>query len=364
MARFDLRARSMFAALFLCSALAAHANAADSRVLKVASFSGGYAQAQKESIFDVYTEETGIYIELVETDDGISALRPDASGAAPAQVVVLDLQQAKRACADGALTPLTAEEIVTAEKDVSLTDDFIPFGLTPCAIANSVNSQVITYDRTVFSKSPPSSPADFFDLEKYPGKRGLRPDPHAALVLASIAAGSSPENVYKTLESAQGVEAAFRMLKKLEDDVVWWRTGQQAVDYLATKMVVMTTAFHSWVYRARINEGRPLALIWNGQQAELDVWAIPANAGKQSLAANFIRFATDKERLAAQSNLMPYGPARMSAFPLIKDEMREHLPNTPEHGDAIVWKDHEWWAANGHHLEKRFAVWVAKSEAF
>ena len=346
----------------LCAALfAGHAFGAD-RSLKVASFAGGYASAQKQAIFDAYTDETGIDIELIETDDGISAIIPDQEGNAAAHIVALDYQSAQKACKDGKLTRLEASEILVKEKNVTLEEDFVPYGLSDCAIGNSVNSLVLAYDRSKHPQNQPSSPDDFFNLEKFPGKRGLRPDPQAALILASLATGATHENVYKTLESAQGVEAAFRKLKQLDNEIVWWRTGQQAVDYLATNMVVMTTAFHSWVYHARVTEGRPLGLVWNGQQGQLDVWVIPKSAGKQSLAANFIRFATDKDRLAAQSNLIPYGPARMSAFPLIKDEMREHLPNTPEHGDTIVWIDHSWWEKNGTPLEKRFAVWVAKSQ--
>ncbi len=332
------------------------------RSLKVATFAGGYASAQKQAIFDAYTDETGIDIEMVETDDGITAVIPDQNGKAAAHIVVLDYQHARKACEEGKLAHLEASEVLVAEKNVPLTDDFVPNGLSDCSVGNSVNSLVLAYDRSKHPQTHPSTPGDYFNLEKFPGKRGMRPDPHAALILASLATGATHENVYKTLESAQGVEAAFRKLKQVETEIVWWRTGQQAVDYLATNMVTMTTAFHSWVYHARVTEGRPLGLVWTGQQAQIDVWAIPNSAGKQSLAANFIRFATDKDRLAAQSNLIPYGPARMSAFPLIKDEMREHLPNTPEHGDTIVWIDHSWWEKNGTPLEKRFAVWVAKSQ--
>ena len=349
-------------AILLCAALmTAPAYGAD-RSLKVATFAGGYASAQKQAIFDAYTDETGIDIEMIETDDGITAVIPDQNGKAAAHIVVLDYQHARKACEEGKLAHLEASEVLIAEKNVPLTDDFVPNGLSDCSVGNSVNSLVLAYDRSKHPQTHPSTPADYFNLEKFPGKRGMRPDPHAALILASLATGATHENVYKTLESAQGVEAAFRKLKQVETEIVWWRTGQQAVDYLATNMVTMTTAFHSWVYHARVTEGRPLGLVWTGQQAQIDVWAIPKSAGKQSLAANFIRFATDKDRLAAQSNLIPYGPARMSAFPLIKDEMREHLPNTPEHGDTIVWIDHSWWEKNGTPLEKRFAVWVAKSQ--
>ncbi len=356
-----LSGRALVIAL-LCSALNVPAHGAEKPALTIASFAGGFSQAQKQSIFDVYTEESGIDIDVRLHTGGTSAFMADPENKVVPQVVALDLGTAQQACTDGLIIPIEAEEVVRPEKGVTLEEDFVPFGITDCAVANSVNSLVIVFDRTDYPKDPPSSPEDFFDLEKFPGTRGLRPHPHSALVLALLAAGTEPENVYKTLESAQGVETAFRMLRSIERNIVWWRTGQQSVDYLATNIVTMTTAFHSWAYRSRVMDGRPLGLVWNGQQAEVDVWAIPAAAGKQSLAANFIRFASDKERLAAQSNLMPYGPGRRSAFPLINDEMREHLPNTPEHGDAIVWVDHAWWREHGTPLAKRFAVWVAKTD--
>ncbi len=355
-------AACLFPALLLCSAPTATTWAADKPPLKVATFAGGYAKVQKQTLFDVYTEETGIPVEVIEHTDGQAARTRLENGDTAAHVMALDLRTARKACADGLVVPLEAAEIVDAEKDLTLEEDFVPFGISRCGIANGVNSLVIAYDRSVFDAEAPQSPEDFFDLEKFPGQRGLRPEPHGTLVLALLAAGTSPENIYKTLESAQGVETAFHMLKQLEGHIVWWQSGQQATDFLATKAVTMTTAFQSWVYHARVSDKRPFGIIWNGQQAYIDVWVIPEGAARRSLAANFISFATSKQRLAAQSNAMPYGPSRQSAFPLINAEMREHLPNVPEHGTQTVWVDHQWWEKFGGLLTKRFAVWVAKTQ--
>lgn len=349
-------------AALLCSALLSQAIAADKTTLTVAGFAGAYSHAQTKSIFNMYTEETGIDVELVQHHGGMSALPSDTDTGPRAHVVNIDLKTAQKACEEGALMPLQAAELVEPEKEVPLTEDFVPNGISRCALANSVNSLVIVFEPKTYEAKAPKSVEDFFDLAAFPGKRGLRPDPHSAIVLATIAAGTPPQNVYETLESAQGVESAFRMLAQIENDIIWWRNGQEATDFLVTNTVAMTTAFHSWAYRARVSDNRQITLIWKGQQADLDVWAIPKGAAKQSLAANFIRFVTGKEQMAAQSNLMPYGPGRRSAFPLINAEMREHLPNTPEHGQDTVWLDHSWWSEHGEPLSKRFAVWLAKTD--
>ena len=53
----------------------------------------------------------------------------------------------------------------------------------------------------------PTTLADFFDTEKFPGKRGLRKSPKANLEMALIADGVAPDEVYATLETDEGVES-------------------------------------------------------------------------------------------------------------------------------------------------------------
>ena len=48
-------------------------------------------------------------------------------------------------------------------------DDFIGLALHECAVANIVWSTIYAYDASVLTDKQPTSMADFFDLEAFPG---------------------------------------------------------------------------------------------------------------------------------------------------------------------------------------------------
>ena len=82
-------------------------------------------------------------------------------------------------------------------------------------------------------------------------------------------------------------------------------------------------------------------------------------------AMRFISFATDPARLAAQAQLIAYGPMRKSALdlvgkhPVIDVEMREFLPTSPDNFKKALKIDDAWWKTHGAELTKRFEEWRA-----
>ena len=77
----------------------------------------------------------------------------------------------------------------------------------------------------VNSASRPTTAADFFDLEKFPGKRGLWRSPKHNLEFALIADGVPVDQIYNALSSEQGIQRAFAKLDTIKSEVVWWEAG-------------------------------------------------------------------------------------------------------------------------------------------
>jgi putative spermidine/putrescine transport system substrate-binding protein len=67
--------------------------------------------------------------------------------------------------------------------------------------------------------------------------------------------------------------------------------------------------------------------------------------------------------MAAQAELIAYGPMRKSAIalvgkhPAIDVEMKGFLPTTPENFGKAVKFDEVWWKDHGTELEARFKAW-------
>lgn len=65
------------------------------------------------------------------------------------------------------------------------------------------------------------SKAAFWDLAKYPGRRGLRKVPEVNLEWALEADGVSRDKMYETMAEEGAMERAFKSLDKIKADVIW-----------------------------------------------------------------------------------------------------------------------------------------------
>ena len=72
--------------------------------------------------------------------------------------------------------------------------------------------------------------------------------------------------------------------------------------------------------------------------------------------------------MARLSELIPYGPARRSAFervglhPETGVPMRAHLPNAPQHGGRALIRDAAWVANTRDLRQRRFQAWLERAE--
>jgi ABC-type Fe3+ transport system substrate-binding protein len=193
-------------------------------------------------------------------------------------------------------------------------DDFLAGAVTECAVSTDIWANVYGYDTTKFTGEAPKTAADFFDLEKFPGKRGLRKGAKAVLEFALIGDGVPVGEVYATLSTPEGVERALAKLDSIKAEVVWWEAGSQAPQLLADGEVVMTTAYNGRLFAAAMNEGKPFQIVWDGQVYENEMFVVPKGAPNMADAMEFIAFATSTEGLRASAQQISYGPARKSSM--------------------------------------------------
>ena len=155
--------------------------------------------------------------------------------------------------------------------------------------------------------TPPSSPegpttaADFFDLTKFPGKRGLKKGAKAVLEFALLADGVPAAEVYAVLATPEGVDRAFAKLDTIKAETVWWEAGAQPPQLLADGEVAMTTAYNGRIFAAAVGEGKPFQIVWDGQIYENESYVVPKGAPNKDLALEFIKYATSTEGLRAQA---------------------------------------------------------------
>ena len=134
-----------------------------------------------------------------------------------------------------------------------------------------------------------------------------------------------------------------RVLQKLA------RAAQQL---LADGEVFMGSTYNGRLFSLIEEQDQPVGMMWDAQVFDIDGWIIPEGLGEAELARvkDFVKFATDTQRLADQAAYISYGPARDSSAPLVGQhaelgiEMAPHMPTDPANSQNTFVYNYEFWA--------------------
>jgi putative spermidine/putrescine transport system substrate-binding protein len=350
--RIKPRFTGLLAASVAVGVLATAAWAAEK--LTVVSWGGAYQESQREAFMKPFQKDTGTEITEEEYNGEIAKIRAMVeSNNVTWDVIDIDTQTALAACAEGIL-----EEIDWNKLGLDRSK-FIGGDLQDCAVPNIVYATVIAYDTSKLDPGP-TVIGDLFDLQKFPGKRGLQKNPFVNLEWALIADGVAIADVYKMLNTPEGVDRAFKKLDTIKSDVVWWEAGAQPPQLLADGQVVITSAWNGRIFNAVKVDGKPFKIVWDAQGFDWDWWAIPKGGPRVDTAYEFVAYSSQPDKMANQTKYISYGPANKDAIPNIDPAVLKDLPTAPDNMGNVLIVDPQFWADNGEELRERFNAWLAQ----
>ena len=363
------------AAFAASAALAASAwAAADDIELTVVSWGGAYSASQQNAYHAPYMAANP-HVKIVNDDsanEGVAKLRAmNETGNIAWDLVDVVASDAIRLCDEGLAREMDIDnELAKAPDGTSASKDFGGLIVSPCFIPQIVYSTTFGYrtDVAEWGGKTPSTIADVFDIEKFPGKRSLEKRPINNLEWALLADGVSADQIYDVLSTDEGVERAFAKLDTIKDHVIWWSTGSDTPQRLADGEVVIGSTYNGRLFSLIEETKQPVAMLWDWQVFDLDGWIIPAGLSpeREKAVLEFVHFATDTQRLADQSKWIAYGPARASSAPLVGKhaelgiDMAPHMPTDPKNAKTTLLYNYEWWADHRDDLDQRFQSWLAQ----
>lgn len=354
----------------LSTGLALHAGLSSAQQsITVVSFGGAMTRALDAAIYQPFTEATGIRVISEDYNGGLGQIRSQVEfDNIDWDVVQIEAGDPLLGCDEGLLEEIDPELLTAAPDGTPASDDFLPSGLLPCAVANIVWSTVIAYNTDSFGADgpQPSTIEDFFDLDTFPGTRGMRRSAIGTMEWALMADGVPRSEVYDVLATEEGIDRALARLDTIKDSVIWWEAGAQAPQLLADREVVMSAAWNGRIFDAEVNEGQPFAILWDTQIMAMDHWAIPRGTPRLENALAFVQFASETANSARVSEHIAYGSPRLSAAALVPMhaelgiDMSTHLPTHPDNtGNALI-NDLEFWNDFGDEVSDRFNNWLLR----
>jgi len=323
--------------------------------LVIVSWGGAYQDSQREAYYKPFAKEIGINVVEEEYDGEYAKLKAQIeAGSISWDVIDVDAGHALSGCDEGLIETLDYGKIGQPR------EKFVVGGALDCAVATIVYSTIFAYDANVLKDNQPTTLADFFDLQKYPGKRALLKKPFGNLEWALLADGVSPESVYLTLSTSEGVEQALKKLDTIKSQTVWWEAGAQPPQLLSDGEVVMTSAWNGRIFNAVKNEGKNFKIVWDRQQPDFDYWVIAKGTPDLENAYKYLAYASSPAVMANQSKYISYGPSHADAIPHIPADILKDLPTAPGNMTTAVPINALFWADNNQQLTERFNAWLAQ----
>ena len=335
----------------VAAALAVAAGSATADIV-VISFGGANQKAQQKAYYEPFNASGEGKVTPGEYNGEQAKIKAMVeAGNVTWDVVEVESPELLRGCEEGLYEQLDYSKI--GDKS-----EFLDKAVSDCGIGVFVWSTALAYNADKLDTAP-TSWADFWDVEKFPGKRGMRKGAKFTLEFALLADGVAPEEVYEVLATKEGVERAFAKLDQIKEHIQWWEAGAQPPQLLASGDVVMSSVYNGRIAAAQ-KEGKNLKLVWNGSIYDVDSWAIPKGSPNMEEAYRIIRFASQPEPQRVFSGEIPYGPTNVNAVEGIDPAIAADLPTAPDNLKGALASNTEFWVEQGEDLEQRFNAWAAR----
>ncbi len=347
-------------------------SAAMAEDMTIVSWGGAYSASQNNAYHKPYmANNPGVNIINDESAaEAVAKLRAmKEAGNVTWDVVDVVAADAIRLCDEGLALEIDHDSMLAAAPDgTPASKDFGDLIVSDCFIPQIVYSTTFGYRTDKVGANPPDDICDVFDLAAYPGKRSLEKRPINNLEWALLCDGVAKDKVYDVLGTPEGVDQALAKLDTIKDQVVWWSAGAETPQLLADGEVVMGSTYNGRLFALIEEQKQPVGMLWDAQVFDLDGWIIPTGLSpeRQARALDYVKFATDTQRLADQAKYISYGPARASSAPLVGKheslgiDMAPHMPTDPNNAKNTFLYNYEFWADNRDDIDAKFQAWLAK----
>jgi putative spermidine/putrescine transport system substrate-binding protein len=334
----------------------------------VASWGGAYTMSCQKAWSDTY-EPGGI--NWVNYNGGLGEIRTQVeSGNVTWDVVDVLPHEARVGCDEGLFEELPRDVFTPAADGTSMDDDVMVEVPNDCVVPIVFWSYVPFYQKGAFDGNPAGDPKtieDFFDVEKFPGKRGIHTWGNALVEMALMADGVAPEDVYSVLDTPEGMDRAFAKLDTIKDHAVFWSSGAKPLELVSSGEVSISIAYNGRVGAAILAEDAPFVINWDGQVLEEEWLAMVKGTPNADEALKFMIHASAPEQNAGIAKWITYPPMRASGLKIIEAgepwyntgvDIMPLMPTAPAaQAQKYLFADPGWWADNGDSISERFTAW-------
>lgn len=207
-----------------------------------------------------------------------------------------------------------------------------------CGVPVVKFSFVLAYNAKKFAAAP-SSVADFFNVEKFPGVRAASRSSNSGLIEAALQAdGIAAEKIYPI-----DLDRAIKKIESVKDSIEIKDTFAVIQDGLANGEFDMVLVPNGRAFNA--SKANPdIKVVFNGAVTLYDNLAIPTGAKNVEAATAFLQYTALNSTQVALTERFPYGMGTVGDAPKLDDQAKAFFPDS--YADQLLVQDISWWGAN------------------
>lgn len=312
--------------------------------LTFASYGGVYQEAQRKGWLEPYSKLTGVT--FTESEDSANATIKSQVESGQVTWDVVDV---------GNDFGLDANADVLEPLDFSLIkkDEILDGFVGPYRVADITYGVVLAYRTDKTNAQVPQGWADFFDLTKFPGKRGMYDYSAGGIFeIALMADGVAPKDLYPI-----DIPRALKKLDTIKDQLVFWPGGAKSQELIGSGEVTMSLMWNGRAWSAKHLDNKPVEIQWNQQLLTADFLVVPKGTPNKDEAMKFIAWATCAQNNAAPSLYIPYGPTNKNSKPQADKVPDLAVSNV---NDTTAYFDDQWLVDNAKMLDDAYNAWKTK----
>ena len=318
-------------------------------VLVFSGFGGSSQDILREGLMAPFTKATGIRVVDTGPPDAAKIKAMVETQRVEWDVVHVEADFVQRGRNENLLERL--------DYNVISTKDVIPEAIDDYGITFQFGSTIIAYRTDTFAAGTgPKSWADFWDVNRFPGRRSLPKQTYHLFPAALAADGVARDKLYPV-----DVDRVFRSLDRIRPHIVKFYDGfPQAQQLIANKEVDMTSSTGARMVILQ-QQGAPVYIEMNQAIPWGDAWVVPRGAPHKEAAMKFINFAIQNEEgLALKAKKTYTGMANRRVDRLLDADTKRSLVTTPENFAKTLVGNDRWWADNRAKMDQLMTAWLLK----
>jgi putative spermidine/putrescine transport system substrate-binding protein len=211
---------------------------------------------------------------------------------------------------------------------------------------------VMAWNSKVFAKGGPQGWADFWDVQKFPGRRALYSQPKPLLEFALIADGVLVDKLYPL-----DVDRAFKKLDQIKPHIsVWYEDLGQADVLLQNGEVDLMLTSNGRAYKAK-QSGAPVDFTFKEGAWEQGYWVVLKNAPNTKNAMKLIAWTAQPDGEAVFAEAYAYGGPNLKSYAMMKPAVAAGLSTSPDNLKQEFKVDGKWWTDNLDAINRRWLEW-------